>query len=266
MDDAEAGESRGGEESYIVGQVAAFAGVTVRTLHHYDEIGLLVPGDRSAAGYRRYSEDDLARLQRILFYRELGFGLDEITKILDDPDADPLDHLRRQHGLLTERAERLIELIGTVEKTMEAHAMGIRLTPDEMFEVFGDDDPTEHAAEAEQRWGDTDAYGESARRTSTYTKDDWLRIRAEADAITKSFAAAMHANRPADSTEALASARGHRAHIAQTYYAITPEMHRGLAEMYIADDRFMRTYDDVAPGLAQYVHDAIVVAAEQDRT
>jgi DNA-binding transcriptional MerR regulator len=263
--DAEAGESHGAEESYAVGRVAAFAGVTVRTLHHYDEIGLLVPGDRSATGYRRYSEYDLARLQRILFYRELGFGLDEITKILDDPDADPLDHLRRQHGLLTERAERLIELIGTVEKTMEAHAMGIRLTPDEMFEVFGDDDPTEHAAEAEQRWGDTDAYRESARRTSAYSKDDWLRIRSEADAITRAFATAMQGGHPTHSGEALAAARAHRAHIAQTYYAITPEMHRGLAEMYVADDRFRRTYDDVAPGLAQYVHDAIVVAAEQDR-
>ena len=264
MDDEEAEESRGGGESYTVGQVAALARVTVRTLHHYDEIGLLVPGDRSAAGYRRYSGDDLARLQRILFYRELGFGLDEITKILDDPDSDPLDHLRRQHGLLTERAERLIELIGTVEKTMEAHAMGIRLTPDEMFEVFGDDDPIKHAAEAEHRWGDTDAYRESARRTSAYSKDDWLRIRSETDAITRAFATAMQGGHPADSAEALAAARAHRAHIAQTYYALTPEMHGGLAEMYVGDDRFMRTYEDVAPGLAQYVHDAIVLAAEQD--
>jgi MerR family transcriptional regulator, thiopeptide resistance regulator len=247
-----------------VKQLASISGVTVRTLHHYDEIGLLVPGGRSAAGYRRYSADDLARLQRILFYRELGFGLDEITKILDDPDADPLDHLRRQHGLLSERAERLIELIGTVEKTMEAHAMGIRLTPDEMFQVFGDDDPTEHAAEAEKRWGDTNAYRESARRTSSYSKDDWLRIRSEADAITRAFAAAMQGGHPADSAEALAAARAHRAHIAQTYYALTTEMHRELAEMYVADERFTRTYDDVAPGLAQYVRDAVVLAAEQD--
>jgi MerR family transcriptional regulator, thiopeptide resistance regulator len=264
MEDVHAGESRDAGDAYTVGQVATFAHVTVRALHHYDEIGLLVPGDRSAAGYRRYTGNDLARLQRILFYRELGFGLDEITKILDDPDADPLDHLRRQHGLLTERAERLIELIGTVEKTMEAHAMGVRLTPDEMFEVFGDDDPTEHAAEAEQRWGDTDAYRESARRTSAYSKDDWLRIRSEADAITRAFATAMQGGHPAHSAEALAAARAHRAHIAKTYYALTLQMHRGLAEMYVADDRFMRTYDDVAPGLAQYVHDAIVLAAEQD--
>jgi len=252
------------DESYTVGQVAAFAHTTVRTLHHYDGIGLLVPGERSASGYRRYAGGDLVRLQRILFYRALDFGLDEITTILDDPSADPLDHLRRQHGLLTDRAERLHELIGSVEKTMEAYAMGIRLTPDEMFEVFGDDDPTEHAAESEQRWGDSGAYRESARRTSAYTKHDWLRIRAEADAITASFAAAMSSGQPAGSAEALAAARAHRAHMTATYYALTPTMHCGLAEMYIADDRFTRSYDEVAPGLAVYVRDAIVAAAEQD--
>jgi MerR family transcriptional regulator, thiopeptide resistance regulator len=252
------------DESYSVGAVAELAHVTVRMLHHYDEIGLLVPGDRSAAGYRRYTGDDLARLQRILFYRELDFGLDEVAKILGDPLADPLDHLRRQHALLTDRAERLIGLIGTVEKTMEAHAMGIRLTPDEMFEVFGDDDPTDHAVEAEQRWGETDGYRESARRTSTYTKQDWLRIRAEADAITQSFAAALRGGRPADSAEAIAAARAHRAYITRTYYELTAEMHRGLGEMYVADERFAKTYDDAAAGLAGYVRDAIAAAADQD--
>jgi DNA-binding transcriptional MerR regulator len=222
MEDADAGDT------YTVGQVAAFAHVTVRTLHHYDEIGMLVPGDPSAAGYRRYSGNDLARLQRILFYRELGFGLDEITKILDDPDADPLDHLLRQHALLTERAERLIELFGTVEKTMEAHAMGVRLTPDEMFEVFGDDDPTEHAAEAEQRWGDTDAYRESAQRTSAYSKDDWLRIRSEADAITRAFATVMQGGHPADSAEALAAARAHRADLLRVDAGDAPRSRRNV--------------------------------------
>jgi DNA-binding transcriptional MerR regulator len=252
------------DESYSVGAVAALAHVTVRALHHYDEIGLLVPGSRSPAGYRRYTGDDLARLQRILCYRELGFGLDEITKILDAPDVDPLDQLRRQHGLLTERAQRLHELIGAVEKTMEAHAMGIRLTPAELFEVFGDQDPTEHAAEAEQRWGETDAYRESARRTSTYTRDDWLRIRAEADVITASFAAAMTSGQPADSADAIAAARAHRAYIARTFYSLTTAVHRGLGEMYVADERFAKTYDDVAAGLAAYVRDAIVAAADQD--
>src|SRR5215467_13457228 len=151
--------------SYTVGQVAGLAGVTVRTLHHYDDIGLLSPGGRSHAGYRRYGEPDLERLQQIMFYRELGFSLDDITAMLDDPHADPGAHLSRQHTLLTSRMARLGQMVEAVEKAMEAHKMGISLTPEERFEVFGDNDPGRYADEAEQRWGDTDAYRESQRRT-----------------------------------------------------------------------------------------------------
>lgn len=138
--------------SYSVGQVAAFAGVTVRTLHHYDEIGLLLPGERNPAGHRRYGEDDLDRLQQILFYRELGFPLDEVAALLDDPHTDPQDHLRRQHGLLTGQIARLQEMAAAVEHAMEARRMKVRLTPEEKFEVFGDFDPDDYAAEAEERW------------------------------------------------------------------------------------------------------------------
>src|SRR5262245_44379930 len=101
--------------SYPVGKVAELAGVTVRTLHHYDEIGLLSPGDRSPAGYRQYREADLERLQQVLYYRELGFSLEEIAAILDDPDAGPATHLRRQHRLLTERIDRLKAMVAAVE-------------------------------------------------------------------------------------------------------------------------------------------------------
>ncbi|GDY43742.1 hypothetical protein SANT12839_046240 [Streptomyces antimycoticus] len=139
--------------SYSVGQVAGFAGVTVRTLHHYDEIGLLRPGTRSTAGHRRYDDADLDRLQRILFYRELGFPLEEVAVLLDDPDIDPQAHLRRQHRLLTDRIERLRKMAAAVEQAMEARKMGINLTPEEKFEVFGDFDPDEHQEEVEQRWG-----------------------------------------------------------------------------------------------------------------
>src|SRR5262245_24396153 len=93
--------------SYSIGKVAEIAGVTVRTLHHYDEIGLLSPSDRTSTGYRRYDDADLDRLQQIRFYRELDFPLEEIAAILDDPDADPMAHLRRQHGLLSERIAKL---------------------------------------------------------------------------------------------------------------------------------------------------------------
>src|SRR3954468_16829309 len=99
-----------------VGEVAALTGVTVRTLHHYDRIGLLSPSERTAAGYRRYTPSDLDRLHRVLVYRELGFPLEEVATLLDDPDADPAAHLRRQHRLLRERLRRNHALVGDGEE------------------------------------------------------------------------------------------------------------------------------------------------------
>ena len=165
-----------------VGAVARVAGVTVRTLHHYDAVGLVSPSGRTHAGYRLYAPADLDRLHAVLAYRELGFGLDEIASLLAG-DADPLTHLRRQHQLVRTRIDHLTRLLGALEKTMEAQMSGLNLTPEERFEVFGDHDPEEHADEARERWGDTDAYRQSQQRTARYTKDDWLRIKAEAEAV-----------------------------------------------------------------------------------
>src|SRR4051794_39241291 len=132
------------EELLTVGAVARLAGVTVRTLHHYDGIGLVSPSGRSAAGYRLYDEPDLDRLHAVLAYRELGFGLEEIATLLDG-DVDPLAHLRRQHELVRTRIDHLTRLLGALEKTMEARMSGLRLTPEERFEVFGDHDPDQYA-------------------------------------------------------------------------------------------------------------------------
>ena len=136
---------------YSVGRVADLSGVTIRTLHHYDEIGLLSPGGRSDAGYRVYEEADLERLQRILFYRELGFTLKEISTIIEDPGTDALGHLRRQRGLLVGRIERLSAMVDAIDYEMEAKTMDIKLTPEERFEVFGEFRPEDHAEEAERR-------------------------------------------------------------------------------------------------------------------
>src|SRR4051794_25102424 len=137
-----------------VGDTAALAGVTVRTLHHYDRIGLLSPSERTAAGYRRYTAADLDRLYEVLVYRELGFPLEEVATLLDDPDADPAVHLRRQHRLLRDRLERTQAMVAAVEKEMEARSMGISLTPEEKFELFGASYSEDYEREAEQRWGD----------------------------------------------------------------------------------------------------------------
>jgi MerR family transcriptional regulator, thiopeptide resistance regulator len=254
------------EVAWSVGELARLAGVTVRTLHHYDEIGLLSPRGRTAAGYRQYEYADLERLQRILSYRELGFPLDEIASIVDDSTVDPVDHLRQQHALLTDRMERLRRLIAAVEKTMEAHQMGIRLDPEEMFEVFGEFEPTEYAEEAKQRWGTTDAYRESQRRTSSYTKQDWLQLKAESEEVNARMIAAMQSGEPADGEAAMDAAEAHRQQISRWFYDCSFEIHQGLAEMYVADPRFTASYERQAPGLARYVHDAILANAARHAT
>jgi MerR family transcriptional regulator, thiopeptide resistance regulator len=246
-----------------VGRLAALAGVTVRTLHHYDEIGLLAPNGRSTSGYRLYSEGDLERLQQILFYRELGFPLEEIATILDDPDTDSLGHLRRQHALLTRRADQLTEMIAAVEKAMEAATVGISLTPEERFEVFGEHDPQRYADEAEQRWGDTEAYQQSRRRTATYTKQDWKRVMAEQQAVTEAFAAALRSGLAPGDEAAMDLAERHRGQIDSRFYECSYAMHRKLGELYTEDPRFTEFYDTHAPGLAVFVRDAI--AANADR-
>jgi DNA-binding transcriptional MerR regulator len=247
--------------SYSVGQVADVAGVTVRTLHHYDDIGLLVPSERSHAGHRRYSDADLDRLQQVLFYRELGFPLDEVAALLDDPDADPRAHLRRQHELLTARIEKLRKMAAAVEHAMEARKMGINLTPEERFEVFGDKDPEQYAEEAEQRWGGTEAYAESQRRAAGYTKDDWKRMQAEVADWSERYDALMAAGEPPTGEAAMDMAEEHRQHICGWFYECSYELHQCLGEMYVADERFKAFYDSMRPGLAEHLKEAIAANA-----
>lgn len=249
-----------------VGEVADLAGVTVRTLHHYDETGLLSPSSRSDAGYRLYGTDDLTRLQQVLYYRELGFGLDAIAGLLDDPVTDPVAHLQHQRDLLTARIDRLQRMVAHIDRNLEARTMGIDLTPDEMLEVFGDDHARHHdayLAEAGHRWGDTDAWQQSQRRTGRYTKADWQQAMAEQQAATERLVAALAADLPPDSPEAMDAAEAHRQQISRWFYDCPHPMHRGLADMYVQDPRFTATYEAMAPGLAAYVRDAIHANADR---
>lgn len=133
--------------------------------------------------------------------------------------------------------------------------MGIELDPAEIREVFGDEDPAQHASEAEARWGDTEAWAESQRRTSSYTKEDWLRMRAEQEDLEARMAAAM-----ANGEDGRPLALEHRALLTRWFHDVSPQMHVQLAETYVADERFAAHYDRRAPGLAQWLRDAIVQA------
>jgi len=254
-------------QDFSIGDLAGLAGVTVRTLHHYDRIGLLSPGQRTQAGYRCYTEADADLLVRILGYRELGFGLDEIRRILDEPDEQPRQHLLRQRRLLGERIDRLRRIVTVIDMTLEAQTMGTTgLTAAEKLEVFGDFDPDAHAEEVEQRWGDTDAYQQSAARTKRYTKADWVEIKAEGKAITQAYVAAQAAGLPATSAQAMDAAEAAREQISRRFYDLSHEMHRNLGDMYVADERFTATYEGIAPGLAAYVRDAIHANADRAGT
>jgi len=244
-----------------VGAAARLARVTVRTLHHYDEIGLLHPSERSAAGYRRYGASDLERLQLILFYRELGFGLTDIGRIMRDPKFDRRTALLTQREQLARKAEQTRSMLGAIDIALAAIEKGVTMDRTEMFEAFGDFDPTQYEGEVKERWGETDAYRESARRTGRFSKEDWKRLRAESEAIEAGLASLLASGESASSEAAMDLAERHRLHIDRWFYPCSHQMQVGLAEMYIADDRFRKHYDDRAPGLAQYVHDAIVARA-----
>jgi DNA-binding transcriptional MerR regulator len=216
-----------------------------------------VPSDRSHAGHRRYGDGDLDRLQQILFYRKLGFPLDEVSALLDDPEADPREHLRRQHELLTARIAELQKMAEAVEHAMEARKMGINLTPEEKFEVFGEFDPDQYAEETEQRWGGTETYRESQRRAASYTKEDWQRFTDGFAAIHRRMGDLLAQGVPAESVAAMDVAEEHRRFISEHNYECTYGIHTGLGEMYVTDERFTATYEAIQPGLAVYMRDAM---------
>jgi MerR family transcriptional regulator, thiopeptide resistance regulator len=239
-----------------VSEVARLAGVSVRTLHHYDEIGLLRPSGRSQAGYRLYADKDLRKLQQVLFFKELGFPLEEIQRIVNDRAFDLKAGLLMQRQLLIEKSVRIQALIHAVDAALESLERGTAMSKEEMFEVFGDFDPSKYEDEVKQRWGETDAYRESKKRTARYKKQDWQQIKAEGEAITQKLAELMGTGVKASDTRAMDVAEEHRRYISRWFYPCSPEMHRGLGEMYVADSRFTENIDKVKPGLAKYWRDA----------
>jgi DNA-binding transcriptional MerR regulator len=250
-------------DAKTVGAVAALTGVSVRTLHHYDHIGLVVPSVRTPACYRGYTDADVERLHLVLVYRSVGMPLDEIRALLDDPGADELEHLRHQHALLLEQADRLQHTIKAVEELMNAHRSGIQLTAEEQIEIFGTTAfSEEYAVEAAERWGETDAWKQSQQRVSQFSKDDWLVIKSEGDALLAALAQAKRDGVSPGSAEANDLATRHRASI-ERFYDCGDEMQRNLVQMYLADERFTRHYDDVEPGLAQFLHDIVVASIER---
>jgi DNA-binding transcriptional MerR regulator len=250
-------------EGHTVGEVAKLARVSVRTLHHYDEIGLLEPSGRTESGYRLYTDRDLERLQQVLFFRELGFALEDVTRILRDPAFDRKQALLAQRAMLVEKGKRLEAMVALVDRTLESLGKGQVMDAEQIFE--GDFEPGAYEEEAKERWGRTDAYAESKRRTARYTKDDWGRMRQEAEGIAQELAEVFGAGATAEEARATELAERHRLHIDRWFYPCSREMHVALGEMYVADPRFAEHYDRREPGLSQFVRDAIRANAKRPR-
>jgi MerR family transcriptional regulator, thiopeptide resistance regulator len=246
-----------------LGQVTQDFAVTARTLRHYDAIDLLRPTERTAAGYRLYSEHDLLRLQHIVVYRRLGFSLDEIAVLLDSTQGSLIEHLQRQQQTVQARIQELHHVLGNLEHALQKASNNMTITSEEMKELFGDSFDDNYAQEAHKAWGETDAWKQSAKRTASYSKKEWEEIKAENDQILARMVEAQQSGLLPNSAAAMDTAETHRLHIERWFYDITHEFHRNLSEIYVGDPRFTKTYDDVAPGLARFTRDAIHANADR---
>jgi MerR family transcriptional regulator, thiopeptide resistance regulator len=250
-------------DELTVGEVARRFGITVRTLHHYDDIGLLTPSRRAASGYRVYTSADLTRLSHIIVYRRLELPLDEIASLLDE--GNQISHLVRQRERVMPRLDEMKDLVEAIDQALEKAMTNTPMTDNDMRELFGDsfDD---YQAEAEQKWGETTEWKESQRRAKSYGKHEWVQLKAEGEAVEKALADAFRAGLPADSEEAMNAAEQHRLHVNRWFYDCSPDFHRRLGDMYVSDPRYVATYDESfgLPGLAAYCCEAI--HANADRT
>ena len=232
-------------------EFAEFTGVSVRTLHYYDEIGLLVPAyvDRHT-GYRYYDEDSLLRMQQILFYRELDFSLKSIGEILSSPNYDKNKALKEQKHLLMLKKERLEKLIFAIDGAVKG---------ENVMKAFDNSEFEKHKAEAKEKWGKTDAYREHEEKTQNYGKQKWNDLAEGMDRIMAEFAASMRKGETPASAEAQNLVKKLQSHITENYYRCTKEILAGLGQMYVADERFKNNIDRHGEGTAAFICEAIGV-------
>jgi MerR family transcriptional regulator, thiopeptide resistance regulator len=243
---------------YTVKQLSTLAGVTPRTLHHYDEIGLLKPESVGENGYRYYGEKSMLRLQQILFYRELDMPLDEIKKIMGRRDFDVLAALESHKLDLQKRISRLEHLIETVDKTI-LHLKGENtMSPKGLFEGFSEEEQERYAKDAEQLY-DPETVRESNRKWKAYSAEKKQAIMAEGNQVYLDMIAAMP--KGADSPEAQAIVERWRKHMD---YFWTPKLEQlsALATGYVEDPKFKANFDKMHPQLAEFMRDAVRVYVE----
>lgn len=250
--------------AYQVKEVSKLAGVSIRTLHHYDAIGLLAPSSTTAAGYRIYTEQDLERLQQILFFKEIGFSLHEIKEILESPGFDRAKALHAHRELLMEKRDRMDQMIRTVDRTIQSMQGGQQMEKKEMFEGFDMNKIKEHQEkyreEARQKYG-KDMVDATERRFNGYSEEKQANLFAEMGNISTRIASRMEYG-PND-PEAQEAVQAWHHFITEHFYDCTLEVFRGLGNLYVDDERFTANIDKTKPGLAQFMKEAMHIYCDR---
>ena len=239
--------------AYTIKQLADLAGVSVRTLHYYDEIGLLAPDAYGENGYRYYDADALLRLQQILFFRELDFRLDEIKVILDRPDFDVRRALETHRVALEEKSARLRQLIETVDKTISRLKGESKMSDQELFGGFDEEKQAQYTEEARKRWG-SEAVDDSMKRWGSYSAAQKAAIIAEGQVIHRDLAENMGKGYDSPTVQQMV-ARWHQ-HL-RNFYEPSIERLRGLGQLYVDDPDFRANYAKLDSKLPEFFRDAI---------
>lgn len=234
-----------------VGAAADLVNVTVRTLHHWDEIGLASPSGRTPAGYRLYTEADLDRLHRVVAYRETGLGLDTIRTVLDDATTEIGTTLREQRARLAERLRDLQALDERLVRMTEAHERGILLSPEEQQDIFGEDWDPHRSAMARIAWGGSAQWAQFAERSATRTQAQWQTLSDAMSTLQRDLASAMASGIVPGSPEANELVDRHR-DLFSNFFPLSRQMQVCLGRMFESDPGFAAHYNGLADGLATW--------------
>ena len=241
--------------TYTIQELAKLSNVSVRTLHHYHEIGLLVPTRNKQNQYRIYKEADLLQLQQILFFRELDFSLKDIGNIVNNPQFDMSQALKDHKRMILAKKKRLDLLLNTIDTTLNNLNNKKPMTDTELYGSFSQHEIDALAKEAKARWGNTDAYKEFENKTKGKTSEQMKALGAKGDAIFQEMVS--HLEKNVDTPEVQKLIQKHYEYL-HNFYTPSLEMYKGLAEMYITDERFRAYFEKFHKNLPQFVHDAMV--------
>ncbi|MCM3708071.1 MULTISPECIES: MerR family transcriptional regulator [Cytobacillus] len=250
---------------YTVQKLAQLAGVSSRTLRYYDEIGILKPARTNSSGYRIYGQQEVDRLQQILFYRELGVSLDQIKEIITAPAFDAADALREHREKLLEKRKQLDLLITNVEKTISSAEGRTTMSDKEKFEGFKkkmiEDNEKQYGKEIREKYGE-ETVEKSNAKLMNMTREEHEAVTKLSEEVNSTIGQAMETGNPAGEL-AQKAADLHKQWITYYWSEYSKEAHAGLAEMYVADERFKAYYDKIRPGAAEFLRDAIKIYTGQ---